>query len=148
MVDLDPAGQAEQCATGIRVPVRRAQPGKGRDEVDAIAVLDLAGEVLGVQRVIDEFQFVSQPLDGGTAVEHRPFKGISDFAAWAAGDGGQHTVLRLHGFFSGIHQQEAAGAVGVLRLTGFDAHLAEQGRLLVSRNTRDRNAAFAVAVNL
>ena len=57
-------------------------------------------------------------------------------------------MLRLHGFLSGIHQQEAAGAVGVLGLTGFNAHLAEQGRLLVSRNTGDRDAAFAVAVNL
>ena len=44
---------------------------------------------------------------------------------------------------AGVLQQETAGAVGVLRHPGGDAHLAEQGGLLVAGDAGDGNAAKA-----
>ena len=55
---------------------------------------------------------------------------------------------RLHRLLAGIHQQEAARAVGVLGLTGLDAHLAEQRRLLVAGDTGNGDAAFGVTIDL
>jgi len=57
-------------------------------------------------------------------------------------------VLGFHRFVAGVHQQEAAGAVGVLGLAGFHAHLAEQRRLLVTGDTADGDAALGAAVDL
>ncbi len=62
-------------------------------------------------------------------------------------------MFGLHRLGPGIHQQEAASAVGVLGLPGFDAHLAEQRGLLIAGNARDGNAGalagtdIGVAVN-
>src|SRR5436309_1017017 len=39
----------------------------------------------------------------------------------------------------GVEQQEASGPVGVLRLSRADTALAEQRRLLVARDSRDRD---------
>ncbi|MNE47584.1 hypothetical protein D3C80_1419960 [compost metagenome] len=52
--------------------------------------------------------------------------------------------------FAGIHQQEAAGAVGVFRHTRLDAELAIQRRLLVTGDPGDRNTrpAFTPDVGL
>src|SRR5476649_444016 len=140
-------GQAEQRATRIRVPIRRAQAGEGRDQVYAVAVFDLAGEVFGVGCIGDDLQLVTQPLYGGTTVEYRAFQGVGHFAAGAASDGGEHAVLGFDGLVAGVHQQEAAGAVSVLGLTRFYAHLAEQGRLLVTGDAADGDTAFGTAVD-
>ncbi|MOA38277.1 hypothetical protein D3C78_1599440 [compost metagenome] len=43
----------------------------------------------------------------------------------------------FHRLAASVHQQEAAGAVGVLRLARFHAHLPEQRGLLVAGNAAD-----------
>ncbi|MCY1401922.1 hypothetical protein D9M71_170490 [compost metagenome] len=54
---------------------------------------------------------------------------------------------RLHRLVARVHQQEAAGAVGILGLARLNAHLAEQCRLLVAGDTGNGNAALGVAVH-
>ncbi len=49
-------------------------------------------------------------------------------------------VLRRDGLASGVEQQEAAGAVGVLGEPRFETGLAEEGRLLIAGDARDRHA--------
>lgn len=147
VVHTHATGQAEQRATGVGVPVRSAQAGEGRDQVYAVAVLDLVGEVFGVVGVVDDLQFVTQPLHGGATVEHCAFQGVSHFTARAAGDSGEHAVLGLDRLVAGVHQQEAAGAIGVLCLAWLDAHLAEESRLLVASDPADGDAAFGAAVD-
>ncbi len=140
MVNLDPTGQAEQCAAGTRVPVGRAKAGKRRHQIDAVAVRHLGGEVLRIQRFVEHLQFVTQPLHGGAAIEDGAFQRVIHFATRAAGDGGEQAMFGLHRLGPGVHQQEAAGAVGVLRLPGLDAHLAEQRGLLIPGDAGDGNA--------
>ena len=147
VIDLHATGQAEQGAARIRVPVGRTQAGKCRDQINAVAVFHLGREILGVHRVIDDLQFVSQPLHGRAAVEDRAFQRVSHFAARAAADGGEQAVVGFDGFLAGVHQQETAGAVGVFRLARLHTHLAEQRRLLVAGDARDSDAAFAVTVD-
>ncbi|MCY1431373.1 hypothetical protein D9M71_473400 [compost metagenome] len=53
----------------------------------------------------------------------------------------------FHRLVAGVHQQEAAGAIGVLGLAGLDAHLAEQRRLLVAGDTGNGDAALGVAIH-
>ena len=148
VVAVGAAGQAKDGAAGIRIPVGRAQAGEGRHHVDAVAVFHFGGEIFGVGCVADQFQLVAQPLDRRTADEHRAFQRIVHFAAWAAGDGGQQAVFRTHRFFAGVHQQEAAGAVGVLRHARLNAQLAVQCRLLVTGDTGDRNTRAALTADV
>src|SRR5690606_13498836 len=125
VVDLDATGQAEQRAARTWVPIGRTEAGEGGHQVDAIAVRHLGGEVFGIERIVDHLQLVAQPLHGGTAVEDRAFQRILDFTPGAAGDGGEQAVPGLYRLVAGVHQQEAAGAIGVLGLARLDAHLPE-----------------------
>ena len=49
-------------------------------------------------------------------------------------------VLARAGLVPGVHEQKAAGAVGVLRLARMEAALAEERRLLVARHAADGDA--------
>ncbi len=104
MVDLHATGQTEQGATGARVPVGRAEASKGGYQINAVAVLHLGGEVLGIQRIVDHLELVAQPLHGGTTIEDGAFKGVVDLALGTAGDGGEQAMLGLHGLGPGVHQ--------------------------------------------
>ncbi|MNH06927.1 hypothetical protein D3C79_663070 [compost metagenome] len=54
---------------------------------------------------------------------------------------------RFDRLVAGVHQQEAAGAVGVLGLAGLHAHLAEQRGLLVASDTGNGDTALGAAVD-
>ena len=53
---------------------------------------------------------------------------------------GEQPVLGRDGRLAGVHQHEAAGAVGVLRLARLEACLTEQRRLLIAENAGDGHA--------
>ena len=150
VVGVHTTGQTEDRATRIRVPVRRAQAGKGRHDVHAVGVLHFGREILGIEGVADELHFITQPLNGGARHKHGTFQRIVHFPGRAAGDGGQQAVFRLHRFLTSVHQHKAASAVGVFRHPFLHAQLAEQCRLLVTGDAGDRNtrAAFTADVGL
>ena len=137
MMWLRPAGQAQDGAPGVHVPVGRAQAGEGGHHINAGGILHLGGEVLGVRRFGDEVQLVPQPLDHRTAHENAALQSVLHLAVDAHRDGGEQAVLALVHPLAGVHQQEAAGAVGVLGLARLKAGLAEEGGLLVARDARD-----------
>ncbi len=45
----------------------------------------------------------------------------------------------MHELFSGVHQQKAAGAVGVFGFSAFEASLADERGLLVAENAGNGN---------
>ena len=132
-----PAGDAADGAMGILVPVGRAHAGEGGDEIDAAVVRDRRGEGLDLGGTPDDAEAVAEPLDDGTAYEDGAFQRVIDLVANLPGDGGEEVVAGEDGLFARVHQEEAAGAVGVLDGAGLGAHLAEEGRLLVARDTAD-----------
>ena len=121
--------------------MRCAEAGERRDDIAAVGVLDLAGIVFGVRRGFDDLQLVAQPLDRGARNEDGAFERVFDLAVQAPRDGGDEAVLGEDGLFTGVHQQERAGAVGVLGFAGMIAGLAEQSRLLVARSACDLDRA-------
>ena len=52
---------------------------------------------------------------------------LSQFVFQADGNGGHQSVLAHKRLVAGVHQQKAAGAVGVFGFARFKAGLAEQG---------------------
>ena len=88
---------------------------------------------------MDDAQAVAQPLHHAAAHENGTFQGVVYGVANLPCHGGEQVVLGQDGFFARVHEQEAAGTVGVFNRTGRGAHLAEQGRLLVSGDTGNVN---------
>lgn len=86
-------------------------------------------------------------MHGRAAIEYRTFQCIGHLTTRAASNGREQTVGRLHRLVARVHQQEAAGAVGILGLARLNAHLAEQCRLLVAGDTGDGYAALGMAVH-
>ena len=134
------AGEADHRASGIHVPVRRAQAREGRDEVDPAVIRHAGGDGPALCGGGDEAHLIAQPLYRAAGVEHAALKGIGRTAAEAPGYAGKHAGEAAHAALAGVHQREAAGAVGVLRLARHDAALAEQGRCLVAGAAADRHA--------
>ena len=51
---VDVAGQADDDAAGVALPVRGEEAGEGRHEVDAAVVLDRVGQRFDVGRFLDQ----------------------------------------------------------------------------------------------
>ena len=92
---LDPgiAGQAEDGATRLRVPVRRAQAGERRHQIDAAGIAGGLGESLAVARMADQLDAIAQPLHDCAGNEDRSFQCIGRFAVQALSNGCQELVL-------------------------------------------------------
>ena len=89
----------------------------------------------------DDAQVVAQPLHQCAGDGDGTFECVTGFLlADLPCDGGDETAGRRHRRLAGVHQQEAAGAVGVLGLARREARLAHKRRLLVAEDSRDRHA--------
>jgi hypothetical protein len=56
-------GDAKDRGAGGRVPIRRAEPGEGRHEVNTFVAIQTPGQRLRKASIIDNSQTVPQPLD-------------------------------------------------------------------------------------
>ena len=131
------ACQAADGAMGILVPVRGAHAGQRRDEIHPAVVRDGGGQRFHLGGGADDAESVAQPLDHAAADEDGAFQGVIDRVADLPGDGRQEVVLGENRLLAGIHQEEAAGPVGVLDRAGIRAELSEEGGLLVAGDTGD-----------
>ena len=131
------AGETMDRATGVRVPVRCPQTGERGNEVDTAGIGEAAREGFRLRRILDDSQPVAQPLHGGAGDEDRALQGVGRLAREAPGDGGQQPVPRPDRLRAGVHDCEAAGAVGALRHAGREAGLPDRRRLLVACDSRD-----------
>ena len=68
---VGPAGEADDRAPRVGIPVRRPEPGQRRDEVDVVVRVERGAERLGLGCVGDDPEPVAQPLDRGAGDEDR-----------------------------------------------------------------------------
>jgi len=108
----------------------------------------LLGELLDLGRLVDQAEPVAQPLDERArhrdrSLEHVGRVGIADLVAHA-----REQLLGPVDLVAGVHQQEGAGAVGVLRIVRLEAGLAEQGGVLVTEDAGNGAASDGGALDL
>ena len=139
MIPVHPPGQSHNGSPGVLIPVGRSQAGKGRHHIAAIGVFHLLGQILGLRGGFDEVQLVPKPLQRRPGHENGALQGILHFPVQTPGNGGHQAVPAENRLFPRIHQQKAAGTVGVLRLSGAEAGLTEKSRLLIPRRPRNGN---------
>src|SRR5207247_9505317 len=128
--------------------MRRAEAGERRHEVDAAVVVDSARERLALACAGEQTEAVLQPLDRRAGDEDGPFERVLVVAGGRSGD---DPVRRNGRSCSRVGEHEVAGAVRRLRLTGVETAVAEEGRLLVAGDPRDRGThagKLAVAYDL
>ena len=131
------ARQAHHRAACIGLPVGRTQAGEGGYQHHAAGVGHALGQGLHIGAFVKGAQAIAQPLHHRTANEDRAFQGIGGGAVGLGGTGGDEPVVAGLELVSGVHQHEAAGAIGVFGLTGLETGLAKQGALLVTRHPAD-----------
>ena len=85
----------------------------------------------------DGAQAVAQPLHDGAADKHAALQCVFGLRRGLRRAGGDQAVVRGLEFLSGVHQHEAAGAIGVFDHAGLEAGLPEQGALLVAGDAPD-----------
>ena len=135
------AGDADDRAARIHVPVRRAEPRERGHDVHAVARWHAGGERLALGRGLDDAEAVAQPLHRRAGDEDAAFDGEALLAGDARGDRRQQPMLGEHRPRARVLQNEAAGAVRVLDRAGIEAALAEERGLLVARDAGDRDRA-------
>jgi len=135
------ARDADQEAARLLVPVGCAEPGERRHEIDARRILDGRSERLALRRGCDQAEAVTQPLDGRARDEDAAFERVFYATTDPHAIVVSRTRLRARRHLTRVHQQEAAGAVGVLRAARAIAALPEQRRLLIAGDSRDRHTS-------
>ena len=130
-----PTGQSNDESAGVHVPVRSPQTGECRNYVDPIRIGNGGSQGFRFLGRVDDPEFIAQPLHRGTTHEHGTLQRIGDLAIQPPGNGGQKAMLGSDRFRSCVHEQKAAGAIGILCHAHLKAALAEQCRLLVSRGS-------------
>ena len=136
-----PPAEPDHRPAGVGVPPRASEPGEGGHDVDALGVGDRGGQRLHVRRLGDDPEAVAQPLHGGAGDEDGALEGVGDLAAGQLpGDAGEQPFDGWRALGAHVHEDERAGAVGVLGHPRREARLAEQGGLLVAGDAGDRDA--------
>ncbi len=135
-----PRVSADDGAARERIPVRRAEPGerRARSRHRRCRARESASASTSAA-CANQSKAVAQPLHHGAADEHAPFEGVLGASVDLPGHRGHQPVSRRRRRRADVLQQEAAGAVGVLRHPRRAAHLAEERRLLVAGDPRDRH---------
>ncbi len=140
------AREPDEGAARRGVPLGRAEPGKRGHQIDIARVRNAGGQRFDFVGTADHAETVAQPLHRGATHEHAALE--RELAAAAApGDGGEQSMTGPARRRACVHERETTGAIGVLRHAGLEAGLAEQRRLLVARDARERQFG-AVEVEL
>ena len=135
------AGQTHERTRRFTVPVRRAQSGKGGDEVHPAAVGDLGGKIFTVAGLVEKAHLVPQPLHDGTPDEHAAFQRIGGRGTVRGrGKRGDEAAPADDTRPARVGKQETAGAVGALHVTEGETPLPEKCRLLVADDARNGDA--------
>src|SRR5207248_3079681 len=87
---------------------------------------------------------VAKPLHRGAGHERAALDRVPDAATDVPRDRREEAAVARTRLVAGIGEQEAARAVRVLRLAGGEARLAEQRRLLIAGEARDRDGRAEV----
>ena len=116
------------------IPMRRAKPGKGGDEIDVAVVFHTGGELFDFCGVLEKAEAIPQPLCYRTGDEDAAFECELRAATDAPSDGAEQIVFRYNRLRACLHEHETTRAIGVLHHAGACAALAEEGGLLVARN--------------
>ena len=128
-------------APGVCAPVRCEQAAECGDEVHIAVVVDGSGKALDLGGGPNQTKVVTQPLHGRAGHSNRAFERVlRRVGACPVGDGRKQPPVRRHGIRPGVEKHEAAGAVGVLGVSGGEATLTEQRRLLITENAGHRYA--------
>ena len=134
------AGDTDDRATGVGIPVGGTEACEGGDEDDAVAIGDGGGEEIDFLGGANELEAIAEPLDGGAADEDTAFEGELAFFADLPGDRGDEALGGGEGFGADILEEETACAVGIFGEAGFGASLAEERGLLVTGGAGDGDA--------
>ena len=137
MLPLGAPGDAHDAAPRPHIPVGCAQTGEGGHKVNAAVVGYLLGVILRIPALAEQPQLIPQPLDDRTAHKDRAFQRVLHGALGRGGQRRDKAVFALKGFFAGVHQQKAAGAIGILGFARRKAGLPEQSSLLVAGHARN-----------
>jgi hypothetical protein len=133
------AGDADDQAARVRVPVRGAEAGQRGHEHDSFRGVHGCGDRRGLGGRADDLQPVAQPLHGGAGHEDRALERIGELTGRRPpGRGRQQPGVRSLQRAAGVGQDERAGAVRALGVARVEAGLPEQRRLLVTGHPGDR----------
>ena len=139
------AGQPEQRAARAVVPHGGAEAEQRGNEHDAVGVGNGSREVVGLRAGVDDLQIVAEPLHAGSRGEHDRFDAVRRGAVFPPRDDREGAVPAPFGErgWGGPEREieHGAGAERDLGVPVVHAALADERRLLVAENGRDRGRA-------
>ena len=132
------ARKPANCAAGVHIPVGRAQPRKGGNNVNPRRIGNGKRRFFAFGSRGYKPQFIAQPLNDRAAHKHAALKRVAYIIARVGGNGGYKSVFAFKRGAARIHKQKAARAVGIFNIAPAKAFLPEKRRLLVACNARNR----------
>ena len=132
------AGDADDRAARVGIPIGCTEPGERGNEDDAAAVGHRLGKRLRLARTRDDLQTIAQPLHRCAGDEDRALERIRQRAVVAAEcHRREQAARRGHRALAGVDEQEGPRAVGALGIAGREPGLPHEGGLLVPGDPGD-----------
>src|SRR5438094_2618863 len=131
--------EADEEAARAWIPVRRAQSGERRHEVNVVVGLDAPRDRIGLLGTLDQPKTVTQPLHRRAGDECAALERVAQPLAGVPGDRREQSLRWWRGANAGVLEEEAAGAVRVVRLARRETRLSEARGLLIAREYGHRD---------
>ncbi len=133
------ARQAEHRAACFGIPPGGAETDEGGHEIDFLRIVCLVRKRPGFRCGADHLQPVAQPLNRRTCNEDRALQRVIGLAVQTIGDRRQQPVLGANDVLARVQKRKAACSIGGFQHAGREAGLADDGGMLISGDTQDRN---------
>ena len=139
MIFVNTSGDSDYRTSCILIPVWCPESRKCRHHITSVGIRYLLCHILGILSTIYKSHLISEPLDRSSCDKDRTFKCVVYFSSNAPCKGCNKSVFRKDRLFSRIHKKEASCSICILRITFTEALLSEESRLLIARNSGNRN---------
>ena len=139
MGPLAVAGQTNQQAPSLWIPVGGAPAGECRDQHHATGIGNLHGQGIDLGGVVNDAKAIAQPLNDGAGIEQTSLQAIGGRSVGVGpSEGAQQSRVGASNLSSCVDHEKSTGPIGAFALARLQAELTERGRLLITQQCLDR----------
>ena len=136
-----PPRKPDDRAPAVHIPIRRAEPRKGRHHVHAAVIGQGARDGLRFGSALDDLHLVPQPLNRRAGDEYASFQRVGACSVQPPRNRRNQPVLADGRLIARVHQQKATCSVCVFHHARLKAALTEERAVLIAAERRNGDGA-------
>ena len=133
------AGQTDQQAPSLWIPVGGAPAGECRDQHHATGIGNLHGQSIDLGGVVNDAKAIAQPLNDSAGIEQTSLQAVGGSSVGVGpSKGAQQSRVGASNLSSCVDHEKSTGPIGAFALARLQAELTKRGCLLITQQCLDR----------